>query len=80
MPSGFNYAGLVREDFFSITKSLSSPPSYSIREEHGKKILEKCPRKEKTDRLPEGVSIPLSQPVRGDFLPKATRGVWPNPL
>lgn len=49
--------------FSSITKALSSPPSFSAGEEEGKSILEKCPRKEKADRFPEGVSIPLGQYV-----------------
>lgn len=49
--------------FSSITKALSSPPSSSAGEEEGKSILEKCPRKEKADRFPEGVSIPLGQYV-----------------
>jgi hypothetical protein len=31
--------------------------------EDGKSLLEKCPRKEKADRFPEGVSIPPGQYV-----------------
>lgn len=62
----------------SITKALSSPPSSSASEEDGKNLLEKCPRKEKAERFPEGCLHP-SRPVCGDFLPKATRGVEPNP-
>lgn len=76
---GFNYAGLVTESFFLLRSHLVHHLRIPQGKSTVKKILEKCPRKEKADRLPEGVSIPPSQAVRGDFLPKATRGVWPNP-
>jgi hypothetical protein len=36
-------------------------------------------RKKLTGFLRVSPSLPASQSVRGDFLPKATRGVWPNP-
>lgn len=53
-----NWVGLVTEGFLL---SLNSPPSSSTGEEDGTRILEKCPRKEKTNRFPEGVSIPPGQ-------------------
>lgn len=58
---GVNLSRADRRGLSSITKALSSPPSSSSGEEDGKSILEKCPRKEKADRFPEGVSIPPGQ-------------------
>lgn len=66
------YSELATKGFPSITRTLSSPPrrKRTVKKKKKKSILEKCPRKEKAGRFPEGCLHP-SRPVCGDFLPKA---------